>query len=129
MPRAKYSVLSVSSEYCHAQKFYNLEIVGTSLLVTEVSRADSDGQVINTLQFRFNKKLNDFELIGRENIYESFQDGFYGRISVNYATGNAKIYEKRRGRSKPTKNETFQISPLDRLNGFDCARHSDHASY
>ena len=51
----KYSPLSVSSEYCDTQKFFNLEVKGSSLLVQEVDKADGDGSVTNTLQFRFNK--------------------------------------------------------------------------
>jgi hypothetical protein len=116
----KYTLLSVSGEYCDAQKFYNLDAKGTSLFVTEVHKADGDGSTTNTLQFRFNKKLNDLELIGRENIWESFQNNSYGRLSVNYPAGLAIEYERVRGHLKATKRSRFTAPQLARLNGFAC---------
>src|SRR3569833_3796564 len=103
----KYSPLSVSSEDCDTQKFFNLEVKGSSLLVQEVDKADGDGAVTNTLQFRFNKKLADLELIGRENISESFQDDSYNRRSVNYPAGTAIVYERIHGRIEETKRSHF----------------------
>jgi len=124
-----YTPLSVSGEYCDAQKFFNLEIVGPSLFVTEVHRADADSTVTNTLQFRFNKKLADLELIGRENIYQSFQDKSYGRTSVNYPTGTTIVYERIHGRIRATKKSRFAVPPLASLNGFDCDKYFDGKPY
>jgi len=119
----KYSPLSISSEYCDAQKFFNLEAKGASLLVHEVHKADEDGLITNTLQFRFNKTLANLELIGRENIYESFQEKSYGRRSVDYLSGMDIVYERIRGRIKETERTRFTAPPLARLNGFDCPKY------
>jgi hypothetical protein len=120
-----YLPLSISSKYCVAQKFYNLKAEGPSLFVYEVHKADGDGEVTNTLQFRFNKKLADLELIGRENIYESFQNKSYGRTSVNYPAGTTIVYERIHGRIKATERSRFVAPPLARLNGFDCDKYFD----
>ena len=120
VPSGGYLPLSISSLYCEAQKFYNLEAEGASLFVTEVHKADGNGTITNTLQFRFNKKLADLELIGQENIGESFQDNSYHRLSVNYPAGMAIDYERVRGRIKVTKRTRFAAPQLARLNGFGC---------
>ncbi|MFY9258881.1 MAG: hypothetical protein WAO71_00065 [Gallionella sp.] len=115
-----YFPLSISSSYCDAQKFYNLGAKGGSLFVEGVDKADGDGMASTTLQFRFNKKLNDLELIGMENRWESFQDNSYGRLSVNYPAGLAIEYERVRGNIKATKRSRFAAPQLARLNGFAC---------
>jgi hypothetical protein len=125
----KYAPLSISSKYCDAQKFFGLEAKGSSLFVTEVHKADGDGLITNTLQFRFNKKLADLELIGRENIYESFQDKSYGRTSVNYPAGMTIVYERIHGRIKAKERSRFEPPPLARLNGFDCDKYFDGKPY
>ena len=124
-----YTLLSVSGTYCDAQKFYNLEIVGSSLFVTEVHKADSNESVTNSLQYRFNKKYSDLELIGRENISESFEDKSYYRLSVNYLNGSSIEYEQNKERAKPKKKTRFNISSLPRLNGFDCEKFVDDSVY
>jgi len=115
-----YFPLSISSTYCDAPKFYNLDAKGASLFVTGVHKADEDGSAADTLQFRFNKKLNDLELLGMENIWESFQDNSYGRLSVNYPAGLAIEYKRVRGHIKATKRSRFAAPQLARLNGFAC---------
>lgn len=125
----KYSPLSISSKYCDAQKWFNLDAKGSSLFVTEVHKADGDGSVTNTLQFRFNKALGDLELIGRENIGESFQEKSYGRTSVNYRAGMTIDYERIRGRIKIKERSRFAAPPLARLNGFDCGKYFDGNPY
>lgn len=122
-PGGKYLPLSISSRYCDAQKFFNLEAKGASLFVQEVHKADGDSVITNTLQFRFNKKLSDLELIGTENISESFDDKSYHRSSVNYPAGMVIEYERTRGRIKETKRSHFMTPRLARLNGFDCDKY------
>ena len=112
--------MSASSKYCNAQKFFNLEAKGSSLYVAAVQKADSDAIASETLQFRFNRKLADLELIGAEHSWESFSDGSYGRLSFNYLTGSAVEYKRMHGKIKESKRSTFPISQLARLNGFDC---------
>lgn len=120
MPDGKYSIMSVSSKYCPAQKFYNLWIKDTSLYVSEVHSTNADNIVTNALQFRFNKKLADFELIGRENQWGLDQDGSSSGHSVNYITGKATSYMRVKERTKSQKTTSFKVLPLIRLNGFDC---------
>lgn len=129
VPGEGYLPLSISSRYCVAQKFYNLKSEGPSLFVYEMHKTDGDGEVTNTLQFRFNKKLDDLELIGRENIYESFQDKSYGRTSVNYLAGMTIVYKRIHGRIKATKRSRFAAPPLARLSGFDCDKYFDGKAY
>lgn len=66
MPGGGYTPLSASGQFCRANKFYNLEITATSLLVQGVWRAEPSGMDSFTMQFRYDPKLRDFELIGRE---------------------------------------------------------------
>jgi len=121
LPGEKYSVLSVSPRYCTAQKFFNLTIDKGSLFAQAVHAADSSHIGSTTLQFRFNPKINDLELIGQEDISESYEDEYYERYSINYVTGAWKKYlRKSNGRSKPIKSGVFKVLPLHRLNGFDC---------
>ncbi len=115
-----YSSLAVSHEYCPAQKFYNLDVIGSSLRVTEVHSVNADNIVTNTLQFRLNNKLAELELIGRENQWGLDQTDSVSGLSVNYLTGTATEYKKIRGRFKSMKSIRFAIKPLVRLNGFDC---------
>jgi len=128
-PGGRYATMSASSKYCDAQKFFGLEAKGSSLFVTETHKADADGHTTNTLQFRFNKKLADLELIGRENIYESFQEKAYGRTSVNYPAGMTIVYERIRGRIKVKERSRFAPPMLARLNGFDCDKYFDGKPY
>ncbi|RQO84016.1 hypothetical protein [Acidovorax sp. FJL06] len=124
VPGGKYAPLSASSRYCSAQKFYNLEAKGTSLLVTAVHKAEGDTLATSTLQFRFSQKLHDFELIGKEDLWES-QAQEYGRTSVNYLTGKLVAYERVKGRVKATKEKRFEVPRLARLNGWDCNSYDD----
>ena len=120
----KYTPLSVSSSYCRAQKFFNLEAKGTSLFVTQVDKADGDAMGSSTLQFRFSRKLGDFELIGQESRWESYgSTSEYGRNSTNYLTGRFIDYERVQGRIRIKKEKRFEIPELARLNGFDCDRY------
>lgn len=125
----RYSTMSASSKYCDAQKFFVLEAKGSSLFVTEVHKADADGSTTNTLQFRFNNKLADLELIGRENVYEAFQKKSYGRTSVNYPAGMTIVYERMGGRIKVKERSRFTAPLLARLNGFDCDKYFDGKPY
>ena len=123
----KYAALSVSSRYCSAQKFYNLKADGASLFATEVHKAEGDALITNTLQFRFNKKHADFELIGKENIWESGNE--YGRISINYLAGKFIRYERVRGHIRVKEEKRFKVPRPARLNGFDCDRYFDGMPY
>jgi len=120
-PDGRYTVMSASSSYCSAQKFFNLEAKGASLFVTEVHKAEGDAMITETRQFRFNGRLGDLELIGKESVAETY-DGEYHRTSVNYLSGTAVDYERVRGRVQPKARQRFAVSPPARLNGFDCDR-------
>jgi hypothetical protein len=125
-PGGKYLPLSISSRYCDAQKFFNLEAKGGSLFVTEVHKAEGDAFITNTLQFRFSKTHGDFELIGKENLSEGKE---YGRSSVNYLAGKYVGYERVRGRIRVKEQKRFEVPSLARLNGFSCDRYFDGMPY
>jgi hypothetical protein len=55
-----------------------------------------------------------------ENIWESFQDNSYGRLSVNYPAGLAINYKRVNGHIEATKKTRFKAPQLARLNGFAC---------
>lgn len=122
-----YTPLSASSSYCMAQKFYNLEAKGTSLWVTAVDKAEGDVSATTTLQFRFSPRRGDFELIGKENVWE-VQGKEYGRSSVNYLTGKFITYERVKGRVKVSKEKRFVVPSLALLNGFNCDTYDDGVS-
>lgn len=122
-----YTPLSASSSYCMAQKFYNLQAKGTSLWVTAVDKAEGDVSATTTLQFRFSPRRGDFELIGKENVWE-VQGKEYGRSSVNYLTGKFITYERVKGRVKVSKEKRFVVPSLALLNGFNCNTYDDGVS-
>lgn len=129
MTEGKLTPLSVSYNYCSAQKFFNLEANGASLFVSEVHAADSGVQTTNTLEFQFNSQLGDLELIGRENISESLQDETYRKLSVNYRARTAVEYERLNGRIQEKSSNRFVVSQLARLNAFDCNEFFDQHPY
>ena len=104
-PGGQYTPLSASASYCRAQKFFHLEVKGTSLLVTAVDKAEGDDLGSTTLQFRFNPQRGDFELIGKETVWTSGKDG--GRSSVNYLSGKFITSERVKGRLKVSKEKGF----------------------
>lgn len=118
-PGGKYMVMSASSTYCSAQKFFNVEAKGASLFVSAVHKAEGDAEITETLQFRFNKKLADLELIGKEDLSQVY-GGEYHRTSINYLSGVAIDYERVQGRIQPKSRKTLPTAPPRRLRGFDC---------
>lgn len=123
----RYRTLSASSNYCAAQKFYNLEAKGPSLFVTAVDKAEGDVLASTTLQFRFNRRRGDFELIGKENVWE-VEGKEYGRSSANYPAGKLITYERVKGRIKTSKEKRFAVPSMAVLNGFNCNTYDDGVS-
>lgn len=122
-PDGHYAPLSASASYCRAQKFFNLEAKGSSLLVTAVDKAEGDALGSTTLQFRFNPQRGDFELIGKETVWTSGKEG--GRSSVNYLSGKFITSERVKGRLKVSKEKHFAVPSLAVLKGFDCDVYDD----
>ena len=122
-PGGQYAPLSGSASYCRAQKFFNLEAKGASLLVTAVDKAEGDALGTTTLQFRFNPRRGDFELIGKETVWTSEKDG--GRSSVNYLSGKFITSERVKGRLKTSQEKRFAVPALAVLKGFDCGVYDD----
>ena len=122
-PGGQYAPLSASASYCRAQKFFHLEAKGTSLLVTAVDKAEGDDLGSTTLQSRFNLRRGDFELIGKEIVWNSGKDG--GRSSVNYLSGKFITSEQVKGRLKTQPPKRFAVPALAVLKGFDCGVYDD----
>ena len=122
-PGGQYTPLSASASYCRAQKFFNLEVKGASLFVTAVDKAEGDALGTTTLQFRFNPRRGDFELIGKESVWTSGKDG--GRSSVNYLSGKFITSERVKGRLKVSQEKRFAVPALAVLKGFDCDVYED----
>lgn len=135
--------LSVSGQFCEPKKFYNLSIRSNSLFVESVNKADASAKNGFTLQFRFNPRVGDFELIGSETNEVEYDENSSYKVSVNYlkkvvkhsrllgksyferrttTNGIEEIVEHSR-RSSRHKETTahFDSSVLLRLQGFDCA--------
>lgn len=122
-PGGQYAPLSASASYCRAQKFFNLEAKGSSLLVTAVDKAEDNASGHTTLQFRFNPQRGDFELIGKETVWTSGKEG--GRSSVNYLSGKFITSERVKGRLKTSQEKRFAVPALAVLKGFDCDVYDD----
>ncbi len=126
-PGGKYLPLSISSKYCDAQKFFNLDVKGDSLFITEVHKAEGDALITRTLQFRFNKNYADFDLVGKESVWASGKE--YGRSSTNYRAGRSIDYERVRGRIRVKEEKRFAVPSMAKLNGFDCDRYFEGMHY
>ena len=122
-PGGQYTPLSASASYCRAQKFFNLEAKGASLFVTAADKAEGDALGTTTLQFRFNPRRGDFELIGKESVWTSGKDG--GRSSVNYLSGKFITSKRVKGRLKASQEKRFAVPALAVLKGFDCGVYED----
>lgn len=118
-PGGSYKILSVSGDFCHPRNFYELDVGNKSLYVRMVEYADSARESSYTLQFRYNAKLNDLELIGSETHSESYQEDVEERTSTNYLTGKA-IHTTRTGKKVKTKSERVVNPAHPRLNGYSC---------
>ncbi|CAN5351027.1 hypothetical protein BH11PSE11_BH11PSE11_22020 [soil metagenome] len=117
-----YKLLSISAEFCHPGKFYNLDIARNSLFAQMVEYADATRESSYTLQFRYNGKLNDLELIGEETNAESYEKGSKDRTSINYLTGKV-VHTMKIGSGTKTRAERIRKAvPLTRLNGHSCKR-------
>ena len=125
-PGGQYTLLSASASYCRAQKFFNLEAKGSSLFVTAVDKAEDNASGNTTLQFRFSPKRGDFELIGRENVWNAGKEE--GRTSVNYLTGKFITSERVKGRLKVSKEKGFRVPSLAVLSRFNCNAYDDGLS-
>jgi hypothetical protein len=120
-PDGSYKVLSVSDEFCHPRKFYNLDIAKSSLFVQMVEQADAASESSYTLQFRYSAEVNDLELIGEETHAESYEERYEERNSSNYLTGKI-IHSIRRGSKTKTTTERIMIATPPKLNGYSCGR-------
>lgn len=142
----EFTPLSLSGEFCHAQKFYNLSsAAGKAFEVEVVEAIDATHANSFTLKFRYNPKLGDFELLGREDRSQEYDQNASYNVSVNYATGLVvttrhlgKSYIERRttadgiekllthsrhaARHKAVTGR-FESSERFRLQGFDCSNY------
>jgi len=115
-----YKVLSISAEFCHPSKFYNLDIEKSSLFAQMVEYADANRVSSYTLQFRYNSKLGDLELIGKEENGENYEDGSMERTSTNYLTGKVIHTTKIGSKSKTRIERNGKSATPTRLNGYSC---------
>lgn len=115
-----YKSMSVSGQFCEPRKFYGLSIGTNTLFVKAFSSADSARAESFTLQFRYNAKLRDFELIGEESLSEDYESGSYYRVSTNYLTKTA-IHSRHAGKRHKEAKARLNDSAILRLQGFDCS--------
>lgn len=117
--------LALSAEFCHVRKFYNLEISRSALFVQAYMTEHSDAASSFTLQFRYNAKRRDLELIGREELSEEYAHQASYRISTNYLTGVVLHERKEKSKRRQAKAQMPRAAELIRLNGFDCLSYSE----
>lgn len=119
-PDGSYKVFSISAEFCHPSKFYNLEIAKNSVFAQMVEYADASRVSSYTLQFRYNAKLNDLELIGEETNAESYEEVSMERTSTNYLTGKVIHTTTIGNKTKTTTERIDKSAKPTRLNGYSC---------
>jgi hypothetical protein len=119
-----YTVLSASATYCRTRHHYQLEIRGTSLFVQGVTGIYPRDISSSTLRFKFNRKMRDFELVGKENLQEDTEQegGSIYREIADYTRGMA-VHSRKKGRRYVEVKQRLPGAPLVRLNGFDCQNH------
>lgn len=117
------SLLSTTNEFCNVRYHYNLTIRKGSLFVAGITSISANMSNY-TLQFRYNKQLNDLELIGREKFNENYDKQTFYRISVNYLTQRVIHSRKAKNRYKEA-SAKMNKHRLHRLNGFDCDTYTD----
>lgn len=140
--------LSVSGEFCSANKFYEITSspAQKSFEVKMVGSADATHMDSFTLKFRHNAKLNDFELVGWENLSTNYDENAVYRESFNYLTKLVTVsrhlgknYIKRHTTANGTERITnfsrrsakykemkvpFDFPKNAMLQGFDCVQNA-----
>jgi hypothetical protein len=117
--------LALSAEFCHARKFYQLDIARSALFVQGFTAADSDAASSFTLQFRYSARRNDLELIGREELSEEYAQQASYRVSTNYLSGVVLHERREKSKRKQARAQMPRAAELMRLNGFDCLNYSE----
>lgn len=118
-PDGQYRLLSISGDYCQARKFYNLDIRRGGLFVQGVNSVDANSVESVTLQFRYDAKLDDLLLIGREEETQSQIRRYRYTVSVNYLN-QTMIHTRRDGRRQREVKRTHALLVPRRLHGYDC---------
>lgn len=114
----KYSLLSVSGDYCGVRYHYNLSISKNSLLVEGVSKLSPLSSV--TLQFKYNARKNDLQLVGEEDLISDDENPYSSGRSINYLTKTTIRWSEEKGkRHEVAKKIAVPNSIL--LNEFDCS--------
>lgn len=120
-PAGGYRVLSVSADFCHPSKFYNLEVQRGALLVEAVETADASRLGSTTWRLRYNARLQDLELIGEDTRSEDEKAGEAEHGSTNFLTGRHTSTTRIKGKTRTTTRQlTIAARPV--LNGWDCGR-------
>ncbi len=114
-----YKLLSVSGEFCHPSKFYNLDLRERSLFVEAVQAADASRHGSSTLQFRYSARLGDLDLIGEEMRSVEYGNGDEERTSSNFLTGQRISTVKHKGKTR-TKTERIANPAHPALSGWAC---------
>jgi FG-GAP repeat len=129
-PDGSYRVISVSNEFCHVSKFYELDIRKNSVFVQAYEYADAARASSYTLQFRYNAKFKDLVFVGEETRDESYNDGSYYRVSMNYLTKTV-VHTRQAGKRHKEAKGRLNNAAILRLQGFDCSNRgpSDSSVY
>lgn len=119
----RYKLISVSGEFCHPDKFYNLEIRKNSVFAEAVGHADSSRFSGFTLQFRYSAARQDLELIGEEISEENYVENSLSKTSFNRLTQTVVHTRKVGKRVKEARGRLAAAAVLSPLRGFDCGNH------
>ena len=118
-----YKLLSLSGEFCHPGKFYNLEIQRNSVFVEAVGYVDSSRYSGFTMQFRYSAARQDLELIGQDLREESYIENSLSKTSFNLLTQTVVHTRKAGKRVKEVKERLASAAALRPLRRFDCGDH------
>ena len=115
-----YRLLSLSGQFCGVGrngKFYELSISESSLIVKGVWVAEAERYSAFTLQFRYDRSMNDLQLVREQS--ESTEDGQPYRVSFDYLT-RAVVHRREDGKKhKEVEAQLIKAAPI-KLHAYQC---------
>lgn len=116
----KFTIISLSGEFCKVRQFYNLDIERKTLLITGYSSSSSHF----SMRFRYNEKRKDLELIGEDQHNKDDVAETADTLSMNHLTKTIS-YSKINGRKRREASAQMKPRELIGLKGFDCLTYED----
>lgn len=116
-----YSLLSASDEFCHVRYHYNLDVHKRSLNIRGFSNLHGSSF---GLQFKYNDKRKDLELIMDDVIDESEDGNSFSSMRINYLDKKI-IYSRKQNKRHKEVVVKFAASEPRGLRGFNCGNYGE----